>query len=90
LSEQDDFVGRVRGLVIGLWGYLSADECAEVEHLIDHDEIGEALRALAWIIVEEDKRVPASSIATIRELVDGLVEPEHMPDNLDDHAVRSS
>lgn len=88
MSEQDDFVGRVRGLVIGLSGHLSAAECAEVEHLIDHGEIGEALRAIAWIIVEEDKRVPASCITTLRELGDGLVAPEHMPNELDEHAHR--
>lgn len=48
----DDYVGRLRGLIIALEGIVSAAACDEVEHLIDHGEGGEAMRALAWIIVE--------------------------------------
>lgn len=82
MTEQEDFVGRVRGLVISLLGILSHDESDEVERLIDHGELGEALRSLAWIIVEEGKRVPSEAIDAIEELSEGLVVKEHMPSTL--------
>jgi len=85
VTEQEQFVGRARDLVVSLRGILASEECAEVEHLIDRDEVGEALRALAWIIVEEDKRVPAEVVTAINELSRGLVAEEHMPPNLKDH-----
>jgi hypothetical protein len=87
MRDRDDFVGRLRGVVVSLWGTLSSEECAEVEHLIEHDELGEALRTLAWIIVEEDKRVPAEVVTRIEELAFGLVEPRHMPTALQDHML---
>ena len=88
MSEHEDFVGRVRGLVVSLWGIVSSDECSEVEHLIEHDELGEARRALAWIIVEENKLVPAEALSAIEELSAGLVEKEHMPPTLHEHVRR--
>jgi hypothetical protein len=87
MNEFDDFVGLVRGLVISLAAILTPEECAEVEHYIDHDEHGEALRSLAWIIVESNLRVPAEAVRAIRELSDGLVLPEHMPPTLDAHII---
>lgn len=87
MTEHEDFIGRVRGLVVSLWGILSSEECAEVEHLIEHDELGEALRALAWIIVEEDKRVPPDAITAIEEMSEGLVDEEHMPPTLRQHVL---
>lgn len=88
MTEQEDFVGRVRGLVISLLGILSHDESDEVERLIDHGELGEALRALAWIIVEEGKRVPSEAIDAIEELSEGLVVKEHMPSTLREHVLK--
>ena len=85
MSTFDDYIGRCRGLVISLSEILSPDECAEVEHLIDHDEAPEAMRSLAWIIVEGDKRVPAEAVAAIRELSAGFVADEHMPAALEAH-----
>lgn len=82
MSDRDEFVGRVRGLLISLSGTLSAEEGAEVEHLIEHDEVGEALRTLAWIIVEEDKRISQQAYDAIRELSASLVAEEHMPRDL--------
>lgn len=81
----DDFHGEVRGLIISLGDHLSSEECAEAEHLLDHGEPGEALRALAWMIVEEEKRVPARQIDAIERLADGLVAPEDMPPDLRAH-----
>jgi hypothetical protein len=87
MSVFDDYVGRCRALVVSLSDVLDADECAEVEHLINHDECPEAMRALAWIIVEGNKRVPVRAIAAIRELSEGIVAEEDMPPGLDDHAL---
>ncbi|NLS95807.1 MAG: hypothetical protein GXX96_27040 [Planctomycetaceae bacterium] len=66
---------------------LSNQESAEVEHLIAHDECPEALRTLAWIIVEEGKRVPRETIEAIRQLSEGLIDEKHMPDDLDSHVL---
>ncbi len=85
MTTHDDFIGRVKGLVISLEGAISSEECAEVEHLLDHGEVGEALRSLAWIIVEEKKRVPEGVIDAMYALADGLVPREHMPPTLRDH-----
>jgi hypothetical protein len=60
----DDLSGRLRGLLIGLDDVLTKDEAAEVEELLDHAEFGEALRALAWIIVEEDSELDGPSSMT--------------------------
>jgi len=87
VTEMEDFLGRVRGLLISLGGLFTPEESSEVEHLIDHGELGEALRAMAWIIVEEDKRVPAPAITAILELSTGLVEESHMPDGLRNHVL---
>ena len=85
MSAYDEFAGRVRGLVISLSGIFTPDECREVEHFIDHDEAGEALITLAWIIVEEDKRIPSETLAAIRDLSRGLMSEKDMPLGLDDH-----
>lgn len=85
MSELEAFLNRVRSLLTSLEGTLNPSEISEVEHLMDHDEIGEALRTLAWIIVEEDKRVPFETIASIRELSRGLVDEADMPPGLDEH-----
>jgi hypothetical protein len=56
-----------------------------VMHLVDHDEGGEAMLTLAWIIVEEDLKIPANAIAEIRYLSDEVVDPADLPPSLDDH-----
>jgi hypothetical protein len=43
-------------------------------------------RTLAWIVVEENKRIPASAIAAIRELSQGLVAEDDLPETLDSHS----
>jgi hypothetical protein len=85
IREYEEFIGKVRGLVIGLSGVLTRDECERVEHYIDHNESGEALHLLAWIIVTGERRVPAEAIRTLLDLADGIVLPEHMPPTLDAH-----
>jgi hypothetical protein len=68
---------------------LTPSQRGEVVHLIEHDELGEALRTLAWIIVEEDKRIPFSAYESILELSVGLIAPDDLPKNLAAH-IRSS
>ena len=76
----------IRALLKSLSSRLSQTERQEVEHLITHDECGEALRTLAWIIVEEKKKVPSEAIRRIKELSAGLVATEDMPPDLDAYA----
>jgi hypothetical protein len=83
----DEYLSRVDRLVDSVSTVLSPEEHAEIQHLIHHGEPAEGLRALAWIIVERDKYVPAESIAMIRTLSEGLVAEAHMPPTLDKHAL---
>jgi hypothetical protein len=86
MTPQEDYVGRCMGLLISLDEILTPDEAGWAQHLIDHGEPAEGMRALAWFIVEGDKRVPAETIGAIRELSSGLVREEDMPPNFDDYA----
>jgi hypothetical protein len=90
MNEFDEYVGKVQGLVISLADVLTSEECAQVEDYINHDEHGDGLRLLAWIIVESNLRVSADAVRAIRELTDGLVLPEHMPPTLDAHIIATS
>lgn len=85
MTALDDYLGRVRGLLISLADRLTPEECAEVEHLIAHGEPAEGLRTLAWIIVDERKTIPAEAMASLRELTAGMIEVDHMPPGLDRH-----
>jgi hypothetical protein len=89
-SAMEEYVGRVRGLVISLMDILSPDERAEINELIDHGEPVEGLRSLAWIVVEERKRLPATSYRTLLELMGDWFEPEDLPPNLAEFVVPES
>jgi hypothetical protein len=67
MSELEDFVGRVRGLLISLHGILTSTESSEVEYLIDHGEPGESAYSPCWIIVDRDKKIPVEAYEAIRE-----------------------
>jgi hypothetical protein len=82
-----NYLLRVRGLLAQTSAVLTAAEEYEVRHLIDHGEPAEALRTLAWIVVDGDKKVSRSIIATIRELALGAVSEADMPSSLDSHAI---
>jgi hypothetical protein len=83
----EEYLGRVQALVWSLAELLSEDESGRVQHLVDHGEPAEAMRSLAWIIVNANMRVPVETIRAIRELSEGLVSPEHMPADLDAYAL---
>ncbi|MDH5547686.1 MAG: MafI family immunity protein [Gammaproteobacteria bacterium] len=58
---------------------LGADLFEEVRHLLEHNENGEALRTLAWIISDEGINASRDEIANIVELCEDLVIPEDLP-----------
>ena len=81
------WLGRVRGVVISLHGLVSAEGLARADHLIDHGEPAEGLLSLAWVIVNENKQVPAATVRAMRELAADLVDKAHWPPDFDDHGV---
>lgn len=87
MTTRQEYEVVCRSLVADVGDCLTSNESGEVLHLIDHGEPPEGLRTLAWIIVEEDKRVPASAIARMRDLMTGLVDPDHLPPDLDSHGI---
>lgn len=84
-SHYDDLSGRLRGVVISLGDVLSSEEATDVEEFIEHAELGEALRALAWIIVEKNKQVAASDLTEIEALASLMEIADEMPNGLHDH-----
>jgi hypothetical protein len=85
MSDLEDYLGQVRGLLISLANRLTPREQKEVEHLIEHGEPAEAMRDLAWLIVEENKMVPEETIVALRALTSGLIEEKDMPTDLENH-----
>jgi hypothetical protein len=83
VSNLDAYLGRTRGLFISLADRLTQSERYAVDDLIEHGEPAEGMRALAWIIVENQMRVPASVASALRELTAGLIDDEDMPPGLD-------
>src|SRR4051794_19075787 len=81
---------RLQSLVARLHPMLTSQQREIVEDLVNHGEGPEAMLMLAWILVEGDKRVPASTIAEIRELADDLIDPNEFPPNLDQCAIERS
>ncbi|MGC4367989.1 hypothetical protein [Hydrogenophaga sp. R2] len=86
MSLSEIYIVRVQRLLADLSLALTIDEQREVTHLADHGEPAEALRTLAWIVVDGDRRIPAEAIAAIRELTAGLIDESDLPDNLDSYA----
>jgi hypothetical protein len=87
VALQHRFRRRLHAVVARLDCVLTSEQRALVEHLIDHSEGGEAMLTLAGILVEGRKRVPASAIAEIRDLADGLVDEKDFPPDLDSCAT---
>lgn len=83
MSALENYHRQVCELLKTTKNVLMEAEAAEVEHLIKHDEHAEAIRTLAWIVVEEDKRISADIVKNIRVLSERLVDPHHMPTNLE-------
>lgn len=87
MSAMDAYYGRVQATLWESAGWVSIERRAWAQHLIDHGEPAEGMRALAFAIVEEGTPVPRSLIVAIRDLSEGLVDEEDMPTNLDDFGI---
>lgn len=88
MSALDDYLGRVRATLWAAAEIVSAAGLAEAQRLVDHGEPAEGMCILAWVIVNEDVRVPAALIRDIRELSEELVPADELPASLDDHAIQ--
>ncbi len=62
---------------------LSAEEVALAVELIEHNECPEGIRLLAFSVVRHCLRIPASTIARMREAMDGFIDPAHLPPDLE-------
>lgn len=79
--EQD-----IRAILRTLASHLDASQIAEVEHYLEHGEYGEALHTLAWVLVEDNRRVPAAVLREIARLADAMGTREELPPTLDQQA----
>lgn len=83
----EEILGRIRGLLISLGPILSCGEAGEVEELLDHAELGEGLRTLAWLIVEEEKVVAQADIGEIESLAARMGITDELPAELNQHGA---
>jgi hypothetical protein len=67
-DELIDFVDSLADL-------LTPGDVASVMHLVDHNEPGEALLALAWTVQERNLAHRGDVVNKLRELADGEVDP---------------
>jgi hypothetical protein len=87
MSRLEDYLGRVQATVWSASDYVSAGGLAEAQRLVEHGEPAEGMCVLAWVIVNEDVRVPASLVRDIRALSEGLVPADDLPAALDEHGI---
>ena len=87
MSDLEAYLGRVQATVWSASTYVSAAGLAEAQRLVDHGEPAEGMCVLAWVIVNEDVRVPPDVIGSIRALSEELIPSEELPGTLDDHAM---
>lgn len=80
-KEQYEYLRKVEGTLHAVEALLTSEQVRNVQHLIDHGEPAEGLCELAWIIHNGQKAVPREVKQAIRELVQGLVADEHMPED---------
>lgn len=87
MSSPENYLGRVQAIVWEVSEYVSAAGIQRVQHLVDHGEPAEGMCTLAWTIVNEQRRVPASLLRDIRSHAVDLVSEEFMPENLDEYGT---
>lgn len=87
MNNPDDYLGRVQAIVWEASKYISTAGTQRVQYLVDHGEPAEGTCALAWIIVNEQRKVPANLIREIRSHAQDLVEGQFMPEDLDDYGT---
>ena len=84
-QKQAQYLLNVRSLINPYLKSLEPETMRQIISLVDHGEPAEGVNYLAWAIVNENKMVPADTVEKIREYTAGLIAPEHMPENLDEH-----
>jgi hypothetical protein len=73
------YVGRCLALVISLSDRLPRSALDEAQHLIDHGEPAEGVRAIAWAVADTGDSVSSALRDEIRALTSGLVDEGHLP-----------
>ena len=82
-----ELVGRIRGPLTSLGSTLPREEASEVDELLAHAELGEALRSLAWLIVEEDKPVVMADLYDLESLATQMGMTDELPVTFSRHGV---
>jgi len=88
LESQLQWLRHIDELLDALTGQLTANELAEIRHLIEHGEPAIGLSTLAWMIETERKPVPTDSRRRIVELIGDLSEREHLPQSFREYISR--
>ena len=83
----DQYVERVRALVRDAKVFLPQSNFRSVHSLVEYGEPVEGIVSLAWLIVNDDGRVPMPLIKLIREYTEGWLEGDDLPSNLDSHGL---
>ena len=87
MNPLEEYLGRVREALSSAESHLSMEGVAEARRLVDHGEPAEGMCILAWVIVNEDARVPRRLIDEIKYLAGEIVRSEDMPAMLDRHGL---
>ena len=69
-DEPDELIDFLASLA----DILAPKDIADVVHLLDHNEPGEALLALAWTIREQNLNHRVDVVTRLREVADGLLD----------------
>jgi len=89
MAEMEEYLGRVRGLVIEVEALLDPIDTSGAHHLIDHGEPPEGLRSLAWTISEEGRTIPRRVYDELLNLMAGMIDPDHLPPDLESCVAES-
>jgi hypothetical protein len=83
----EDYLARVGATLEMAEPYISKDRMILIREFVEFGEPAEAVRYIAWTIVEDGIKVPAELIASIRASSSDIAGPDAVPDNLDDFAM---
>lgn len=86
MSAMEDYLGRVRAVVIAASDYLLAESVEDAVRMVKHGEPPEALIQLAWAIVAEDARIPSWIVEATYDLGASINDPDHLPPDLRNYA----
>ncbi len=83
MSDLESYLNQLLDFADSLRPYLKTTDFDLIKSLISHNEGGEALLTLSWIMVEDEIRVPAKVISDIRTLSAGLIDADELPPHLE-------